>query len=482
MKLTQEEINSRMQEWRNIKVLHAKTLKVNKKLRADNKALKKRVVELEKENAELKGEIQDLKVMVAELQEMVFGKRRKKKNDEDNDDSNDANSNINKNKKLRSPSSYKREIPKEKEITERKNHEISHCPDCNTKLTRKKIIIFYEEDIPLPTEDKSLKEVIEHNTEKGYCQKCKKWHSAISIPPSKVIIGGNVKLYICYLSILIRLSYSQIRHLLLNTYKFKISDGEIINILSTMEIKWRSEYERIKKRIISKQELGVHMDETSWGKSWLWVMASINTEDVIYHIGQSRGKGNAENLLGENFESVRVSDGYGVYKNLKGECALCWAHPHRYLKNLKNTKTLTKTTKDHCKKAYEEFSEIYETIRNYTEESFEKEKRIRQKEELRNRIRNFCKPNEKDPKKLRNIKKQFTKREDEYLTCMNYDGVPCDNNKAERKLRHFVIKRKISFGSQSERGINAFNVCASVLMTYWKKFENNFFPALMKIS
>ena len=45
------------------------------------------------------------------------------------------------------------------------------------------------------------------------------------------------------------------------------------------------------------------------------------------------------------------------------------------------------------------------------------------------------------------------KNREKYLTCLKFPGqIPMDNNKAERGLRHLVIKRKISYGSKTEKG------------------------------
>jgi hypothetical protein len=477
--LTQEEIKRRMQEWRNLKVSNKKLAKVNKKLKAENKKLKEEVKILQEKLSKQELEIETLKILVAELQEIIFGKKKKKDEESDDDDEKDDNQTSTE-KTPRSKESYRREIPNKEDVTETQEHAIDECPDCKGELKKKKIVIFYEEDIPLPTEDNKLKIVIEHKVEKGWCIKCKKWHSAIPIPPKKVVIGDSVKIYICYLSILMRLSFAQIQNILRDTFHFKISDGEIGNILQEMSVKWRAEFERIKERL--RNGKGVHLDETSWGARWLWVMAGIDTEDVLYLAAISRGKGNAEELLGDFFHAVRVSDAYGAYKLLTGICQLCWAHPFRYLRTLKNTKTLKKTIKRHCIKAFEEFSAIYEYLRNCLKEDFEKEKRESQKQELIDRLNVFCKPHKNDPKKLKNVKQLCSDRMSEYLTCMDFEGIPCDNNKAERKLRHFVIKRKISFGNKSKKGAEAFEIAASVLMTYWKKFEENFFAKISQIS
>jgi len=66
----------------------------------------------------------------------------------------------------RSDDSYHRPIPKESAVTETKNHPFDLCK-CGTKITKKKIAIFYEEDIPIPAK----KIVRLHVVEKGYCPK-----------------------------------------------------------------------------------------------------------------------------------------------------------------------------------------------------------------------------------------------------------------------------------------------------------------------
>jgi len=61
---------------------------------------------------------------------------------------------------------------------------------------------------------------------------------------------------------------------------------------------------------------------------------------------------------------------------------------------------------------------------------------------------------------------------------MDYEDLPCDKNKAERDLRHFVIKRKISFGTRNEKTSRIFETLATVFMTFWKKTKKNFFSEI----
>ena len=51
----------------------------------------------------------------------------------------------------------------------------------------------------------------------------------------------------------------------------------------------------------------------------------------------------------------------------------------------------------------------------------------------------------------------------ELLTCVSQPGVPPDNNAAERAIRPLVVARKISGGSRSKNGAEAWATLASLL-------------------
>jgi len=477
-KLTENEIQRRSQEWRNIKVLHGKAAERNKKLKKKINTLEEEILKKDRIIFEQLEVLETLQLQVEELRQIVFGRGRKK--DDDDTDGDFRLKKENKEKEERSKDSYKRPVPDGEDVTAHEYHRLPpSCPDCGTNLQDKETIVFHEEDIPLPDKKTKLKRVIKHHVEKGWCPACRKWHTAYPLPPAKVILGKNVRLYIIYLSILLRLSFSQIQSALWDTYHFRISDGEIRNILFCLADRLRPEFERIKKRILEGG--AVHLDETTWGEGYLWTMAAAKTEDVVYLAGRTRGKGNAEELLGKDFKGVRITDGYPAYDNLPGAHQQCWTHPNTKIKDLACSKAISKKARKHCRRFYKKFSKTYKKLRDCLEEDFDPVKRVKQKKELLREIKKWRKPHAGDPKKLRNVKQQFYDYEPEWLTCMDHKDVPCDNNKAERAIRHQVLKRVISFGNKSKKGHEAFEVLASVLMTSWKTYKDSFFPELREL-
>jgi transposase len=52
---------------------------------------------------------------------------------------------------------------------------------------------------------------------------------------------------------------------------------------------------------------------------------------------------------------------------------------------------------------------------------------------------------------------------------LKHPQLPLTNNEAERALRHWVIARRISYGTRTEQGSRAFALLASVIETCRKR-------------
>ncbi len=331
LRLSPEEVNRRLIRLRNLEQLHENQRFKIWHLRDENRALRQEVKALKLVVNEQQKIIEDLKLQMTELRTIVFGKKKQKSADDDDLGPSSA-------KLPRTSQSYHRPLPKEEEVTETKHHALDLCT-CGRLLTDKQILTFYEEDILVPTR----KVVRKHIVEKAICPMCQNQQTAIPIPTTKVILGPHVQKYVCYLNIFCRLSFSQIQQLLSDTYRFNISQGEIAKILNREAIRLRPFYERLKQQI--RGEPMIHLDETGWRlfldqtKSYSWVMSGAQSDESVFVVGQSRGKGNADQLLGEDYQGVVVSDDYGAYRKLKRH-QLCWAHLLRKFRDLAQTSEL----------------------------------------------------------------------------------------------------------------------------------------------
>ena len=456
--LSEKEIGQRLVRLRNLERLHEKARKRIVSQEKEIKFLRLRVRELEEQSKEKDKTIESFRLQLEEIKIKVFGKK-KDKNDEPPQKRQPAD---------RDSSSYQRPI--QDEITEEKSHPINNCPKCQTILTKKRIAIYYEEDIPL---DKPSKEAVKHNVEQGYCSLCRKWRSSAPLPSARCVIGVKLRKYICYLSIILRLSHQQIENHIEDIHEINISQGEIQKILEKESVKLRPEFERLKNRV--RKQPAQHYDETTWkvakGKqgNFAWIMTGTETDEAVFMLGKSRGGGNLKKLNPKT--EIGITDDYGAYRDQFKHHQLCWAHLFRKFRDFSESDVLNEKQKEICLKNYEDVSFIYEKLKRTLETEFEYEKTRRY---FLRKLIELSQPNSKDLPKLKTVKESLFKNKDKYLTCLKFPkSVPPDNNKAERGLRHLVIKRKISYGSKTDRGAETTSILASVLLSLkWMNPDN----------
>jgi hypothetical protein len=463
--LSKEEVKKRLIRLRNVEHLHEVQRFKLWHLRDENRAFKKEIKALKLVVGEQQKTINDLKLQIEELRVMVFG-RKKKKSGSDEDDMSPPAEQV-----ARTSESYKRPMPKDADVTEVVPHPLTECR-CKTAVTKKQTVIFYEEDIPIPARKVTKKHIVE----RAYCPKCRKWLSAIPLPNHKVILGENVQKYICYLSVLCRLSFTQIQNVLHDTYAFTLSQGEVAKILERESVRLRPFFERLKVRI--RGEPGVHLDETGWKllhggeTSYAWVMSGAESKESVFLAGESRGRGNADTLLGKHFTGFVVSDDYGVYRKMRNH-QLCFAHLLRKFRDLARSGELPEREQRRCKEDYAILRSLYDDLKQHrTPERYE---------EFRRRLATLSAVRSGDPKKAARIKQTLRKNIENYLTCLSDTRIPLTNNLAERSLRHLVLKRKISFGSLTKRTAENFAVLVSVLLSLKQRYQSTFFAEYLRV-
>ena len=455
--LSREEVAKRLVRLHNVEQLHEGQRFKIWNLRDENRALKKEIKLLKETAREQQKAIDDLKLQMEELRTIVFGKKKKKEEDDGGFPPAPLVS-----CEPRSKESYRRKPPEENEITKTEGHPIDRCA-CGADFPERETKTYFEEDIPLPQK----KTVVKHVVCRGYCERCGTWRNAIPVPSIPVVLGKNVKRYVIYLSVVCRQPYSQIEDILKQSYDFHISQGEIAGIMEKEGERLRPDYERLKASI--RDEPSIHLDETGWNvivggdRGFAWTMTGGTTSDAVFMLGKTRGKGNAEHLIGGS-KAIVVSDDYLAYRNLKNPHQLCCAHILRKLRDLAASKEIVGETKTRCGTAYETFANIYTDI----EVARKSEHPMGIYDALLARLKTFAVSHPSDPAKLTRVKTQVRDRAENYLTCLRHPNVASDNNAAERSLRHLVLKRKISFGSISERTAETMAILSSVLMS-WKR-------------
>jgi transposase len=278
-----------------------------------------------------------------------------------------------------------------------------------------------------------------------------------------------------------RLSVEQIQSFLKDTAAFNLSDGEIIRALDEQAEKLIPENERLKQKM--RAGPGRHYDETGWkvqkeGQgNYCWITRPTIGEEALFFMGRSRGKGNAEAIRGQADDQVGISDDYAGYDNLFANHQLCIAHPQRKFRDLSQTKTLTTIRQQSCQKTYQSFSDLYKQLRETLATVYDKQAWEAKRLEYLKSLKKITVITRNDPEKLKTLKTTLAQNAEKYFTCLLFPGIPADNNKAERGLRHMVLKRKMSYGSKTQKGADTMSVLASTLLSCWWNKPDNFFVA-----
>ena len=411
----------------------------------ENRQLKQRVKELEESDRDKNQKIEALSFQFEQIKNKLFGKKPI------------ARSILRiREKKTRDIFSYHRPVPES--VTGTEPHPVNECAHCHGALQKKSISIFFVEDIPLPIQ----KTVVKHEVEIGYCTVCRRQSSGYPIPSKAVVLGGNVQKYVCILSIANRLSHAQIQDHLEAICNLHISLGEIGNILEKEANNLRPEYQRLKESVIN--QAGTHYDETGWkvqkeeqGK-YAWVATGTENNDTVFSLGRSRGKGNIADI---GTATLGITDDYGAYKNAFEEHQLCWAHPHRKLRDMAESTEFGERKKKQIRNTYGQFSALYKNIHASLHTALSPYL----KRTLQDTFDCISESHTLDPTPLSKLKEALRRNKRAYFTFLEHPGVPIDNNKAERALRHLVIKRKISFGSRTQRGAETTSILASVILS-----------------
>jgi hypothetical protein len=480
--LTDTEIKQRLVKLRNYEnVLYPAARARITKLETRVKALEEEKTQWLEDKAEMQAVIQKLLLQVEMLNAKVFGKKRGKHGGGSGPSLTPPSGKLS-SELPRSASSYRRAVPGTDDVTGTQHHPIDTSdasPHAGHTLNKHKTIEYFEEDIVLPSEV-SLKTVTRHNIEAAYCQNCRQWLYGADVPQQPVVLGDKLPKLVSFLSVVARFSYQQIIEHVGLFYRIKLTDGLIGNMLESQAAKLRPAYEGLIESILAQS--GVHFDESSWKMlieklgHYVWVMTGTDNRDAAYFFGQSRGKGvltekMLASLKATGKKIIGISDDYGAYKTVEAFLAhaLCWAHPNRKLRDLAESTTLPEATRSHCDKVYRQFNALYREVNNLWAAEVTDDERSKQRQLLEKRFETIAKSQSKDPPELTTYKDTLRSNMEAYFVCLQYPNIPPDNNKAERAIRHLVIKRKACGGSKTQKGADVLSVLYSVLLSlYWR--------------
>ena len=352
-------------------------------------------------------------------------------------------------------------------------HALDSCPECGTGMTggwvhRTREVI----EIPL-----APAEVIEQVFVARKCALCRK--RRLPQDSLKGMAVGRQRLGINLVSLIVtlreeaRLPIRSIQRYLWTVHQLKLSVGAIADAIHRVARQARRTVDETLERIRGSPV--VHADETGWREDgvngYVW---TFSTPTERYFVRRGRGKEVVDEVLGESFDGVLVSDFYAAYNHYPGLKQRCWVH---LLRDIHELKALYPEDRGLVRWAGA-VRQLYDRAKAYAEagvqpasgyQRFVSPNQLMLESQLLSLCRPFSNDETAPQAKLCRRIERFIK---ELFVFVSHPDVPSENNAAERSLRHLVISRKISGGTRSEQGTISKMTLASLFGTWRTKGLN----------
>jgi len=224
------------------------------------------------------------------------------------------------------------------------------------------------------------------------------------------------------------------------------SPGWVVKLQNQATAALRPAYEELAAQLPDQERLGIDETPTKQGpdKGWLWTCVAATF--TVFTIRTTRAATVLTELLGVAYGGVVNCDRAKMYYS-QSRLQWCWAHLKRDFQALVDSG-------DGVKKR------LGQDLLRPTRKLFQLRARYRDGTLTRVGFERLMKPirEEIDALLLRGafagigMAEELWKHRDWLWTFVKVEGVEPTNNASERALRHAVIWRKLSFGTQSESG------------------------------
>lgn len=280
------------------------------------------------------------------------------------------------------------------------------------------------------------------------------------------LVGAMLASLIVCLALRMRLSRARIQEFLHDWLGLDLSIGTINRCVHEAGRAVAPVEDQLVEELIDSGHL--HADETHWKESglslWLWVLSSA--EVSLYLIGHRTAE-MFENVLGGCYHGWLMSDGYAVYRGYQHRLR-CWAHLTR------KARGLVESLDGHQAQRFGQHTlTLLEELMEAVYQAREGPPTVALPEHYAAGLAEFkalCESHwDCEHKKTQALAREFLNDWEAIWRVLQYPQLPLTNNEAEQALRHWVIARRISYGTRTEQGSRAFALLASVIETCRKR-------------
>jgi transposase len=294
--------------------------------------------------------------------------------------------------------------------------------------------------------------VTEHRLHRVCCPECATVTTAEAPAESRWAFGPRLQAAVVTLAVRNRVSRRAATELARDLFGVELATGTVDAIVQRAGEALAAPHTRLEQEI--KRSPVVNIDETGWktagDRRWLW--GALTATTGVFRIASGRHAAEAQIMLGERFDGIVCSDRYPGYDYLDpARRQVCWAHLLRDF--TAHSEGIGEQEKFGCA-GLVIANELFKTWKQFQQDDDRAVLQARIAPLQANLHGELERASRKSTKTRyhRQFARNLLKRWPALWTFTHTDGVEPTNNHAERGLRGAVIYRKLSLGTQSERG------------------------------
>jgi predicted RecB family nuclease len=305
------------------------------------------------------------------------------------------------------------------------------------------------------------KTVIEYTGEKRYCPRCKLYYEPVTIKRlAGRTFGHAFRAWAIYQRIILRLPYRTITQAMEDLFHETASEASIIGFIESFAEHYRRTESILVKRL--RESPFVHVDETRLSicgvDHYVWVFT--DGWHVVFRMTETRETTVVRELL-KGYQGVLVSDFYPGYDGLDCRQQKCWVHLIRDLNEDLWAFPFDEELQNFVSAVKDLMGPIIQAIDRWGL----KAKHLRR---FKKQVDKFCAAVIDGREYALDVTKKYQKRLGRYreslFRFLDEDGIPWNNNTAERGIRHLAVQRKIS-GALYQRGAVNYLVLLGIAQT-----------------
>lgn len=358
-------------------------------------------------------------------------------------------------------------------VTTRVMHALAACPQCRAPLAggtikRTREVI----DLPPPRVV-----VTEHVYLERRCPDCGK--RCVPAPALGEVVVGQSRLGHGLVSLITvlreeaRLPFRSIQLHLATMSGLHLSVGALVGVVQRVARHATPHLAVLTAAI--RASPAVNADETGWREAgrngYVW---TFSTPQARLFVHGRRARAMVDQILGETFAGVVVSDFYTAYTGDERTHQYCWAHLLRDIHDLTEQHPADAAVQGWAKAVHHLFDLAQTSATGGQAERWQVRKQVE------GALKQLCTPWLAVRVPQTPLCVRILRHLESLFVFVTDPTVPATNNAAERSLRHLVVSRKISGGTRSPTGTQTKMTLASLFGT-WRLQGLNPFDACLAL-